>query len=148
MIPKNKKKLIVYTKRRLFYHCYIIPFICICTDFVLNKMKIKIYVYQTNCFSCICFFPIVNGFFCVDLSSPEPEAQLIFFGQNLSVVCQCCFVINFSLIIFFSKTTRPFSTRLSTNHPKGKGLQVYSNEGPCLLWGGYNLELLKFFLYF
>ena len=34
--------------------------------------------------------------------------------------------------IFFSRTTRPILTRLSTNHPWPswvKGIEVYSNEG-------------------
>jgi hypothetical protein len=33
------------------------------------------------------------------------------------------------LKIFFSRTTEPILTRLITNHPWGKGIQVYLNEG-------------------
>jgi hypothetical protein len=33
------------------------------------------------------------------------------------------------LKIFFSRTTGPILTRLSTNHPWGKWIQVCSNEG-------------------
>jgi hypothetical protein len=31
--------------------------------------------------------------------------------------------------IFFSRSTGPISTRLSTNHPWGEGIQVCTNEG-------------------
>jgi hypothetical protein len=40
------------------------------------------------------------------------------------------------LKIFFSRTTGPILTRLGTNHPWGKWIQVCSNEGDCALLQG------------
>jgi hypothetical protein len=40
------------------------------------------------------------------------------------------------LKIFFSRTTGPLLTRLSTNHPWREGIQVCSNEGNCSLSKG------------
>jgi hypothetical protein len=40
------------------------------------------------------------------------------------------------LKIFFSRTIEPILSRLGTNHPWVKGIQVCSNEGDCLSpWG-------------
>jgi hypothetical protein len=36
------------------------------------------------------------------------------------------------LKIFFSRTTGPIFTRLGTDHPYVKGIQIRSNEGDCL----------------
>ena len=38
--------------------------------------------------------------------------------------------------IFFSRTTEPISTKLGTNHPWVKGIQVRSKEGPPLFSKG------------
>ena len=45
--------------------------------------------------------------------------------------------------IFFSITTKPISTKLSTKHPWMKGIQVCSNEGPCPFPKGDNYEIVK-----
>ena len=40
-----------------------------------------------------------------------------------------------NLKIFFSRTTGPISTKLGIKHPRVKGIQVCSNEGPALFQG-------------
>ena len=40
-----------------------------------------------------------------------------------------------NLKIFFSRTTKPISTKLGTKHPWVKGIQVCSNEGPAFFQG-------------
>jgi hypothetical protein len=47
------------------------------------------------------------------------------------------------LKIFFSRTTGPSLTRLGTNHPWGKGIQVCSNEGDSPSPRGDNSERVK-----
>jgi hypothetical protein len=47
------------------------------------------------------------------------------------------------LKIFFSRTTGPILTRLGTDHPYVKGIQVYSNEGDNPSTRGDNSERLK-----
>ena len=47
------------------------------------------------------------------------------------------------LKIFFSRTTGPILTRLDLNHPWGKGIKVYSNEGDCPFPRGDNSETVK-----
>ena len=47
------------------------------------------------------------------------------------------------LEIFFSKTTEPISTKLSTIHPLVMGIQVYSNEWPRPFPRGDNYEIAK-----
>ena len=48
-----------------------------------------------------------------------------------------------NLKIFFSKTTRPISTKLSTIHPWVKGIQVSSNEGHRHFLRGDYYEIAK-----
>ena len=45
--------------------------------------------------------------------------------------------------IFFSRSTEPISTKLGTKHYWVKGIQVCSNEGPCLFQRGDNSEIAK-----
>jgi hypothetical protein len=45
--------------------------------------------------------------------------------------------------MFFSRTTRPILTRLGTDHPYVKGIQVCSNEGDNPSPRGNNSERLK-----
>jgi hypothetical protein len=47
------------------------------------------------------------------------------------------------LKIFFSRTTGAILTRLGTNHPKVKGIQVCSNEGEKPSTRGDNSERVK-----
>jgi hypothetical protein len=47
------------------------------------------------------------------------------------------------LKIYFSRTTRPILTRLGTNHPWVKGIQVCSKEGDSLSPRGDNSERVK-----
>jgi hypothetical protein len=47
------------------------------------------------------------------------------------------------LKIFFSRTTGPILTRLGTDHPYVKGIQVCSNEGDNPSTRGDNSERLK-----
>ena len=46
-------------------------------------------------------------------------------------------------LIFFSRTARPISTKLSTMHPLVKGTQICSNEGPCPFPKGDHYEKAK-----
>ena len=67
-------------------------------------------------------------------SSPELKAQVSFSvhlcpSVRLSV-CLSVRLQNFHIFIFFSRTTGPISTKLGTKHPRVKGIQVCSNEGP------------------
>ena len=41
-------------------------------------------------------------------------------------------VVTFHIFIFFSRTTRPISTKLGTTYYWVKGIEVCSNEGPAL----------------
>jgi hypothetical protein len=59
-------------------------------------------------------------------SSPDLKAQVSYSDRQLSVVRLS---LNFYIFDFFSRTTGPISTRLGTDHPWGKGFQVFSNEG-------------------
>jgi hypothetical protein len=43
----------------------------------------------------------------------------------------------------FSRTSRPNSIKLGTNYPWVKGIQVYSNKGPCPLQRGDNHKNVK-----
>jgi hypothetical protein len=47
------------------------------------------------------------------------------------------------LKIFFSRTTGPILTRLGTNHPWVKGIQVCSKKGVSPSPRGYNSERVK-----
>ena len=73
-------------------------------------------------------------FFLSPFSSAElaMEARVSFADHNLFIVhrrCRCPCRI-FHILIIFSRTTGPISTRLGTMHPWTKGIQVNSNEGP------------------
>jgi hypothetical protein len=61
----------------------------------------------------------------VDLifSSPELKAQVSFSDRPLSGVRLSVYIFD-----FFSRTAGPILTRLGTNHPWVKGIQVCSNE--------------------
>jgi hypothetical protein len=60
--------------------------------------------------------------------------------------------VNFYIFYFFYRTTGPILTRLDTNHPWGKGIQVCSNEGDHPSLRGDNSKKVKktliFFLNF
>jgi hypothetical protein len=45
--------------------------------------------------------------------------------------------------IFFSRTSRPISIKLDTNHPWVKGISNCSNKGPCPLQSGDNHKNAK-----
>jgi hypothetical protein len=45
--------------------------------------------------------------------------------------------------VFFSRTTGPSLTRLETNHPGGKGIQVCSIKGPGPFQRGNNHKKVK-----
>jgi hypothetical protein len=45
--------------------------------------------------------------------------------------------------IFFSRTSRPISFKLGTNHPYVTGIINYSNKGPGLLQRGDNHKNAK-----
>jgi hypothetical protein len=65
-----------------------------------------------------------------DFSSPELKAQVSFSDCLLSGVrLSVRRYVNFYIFDFFSRTTGPILTKLITNHPWGKGIQVCSNEG-------------------
>ena len=51
--------------------------------------------------------------------------------------------VNFHIFDFFSRTTGPILTKLGTNHPWGKGIQVCSNEGQRPSPRGDNSEKAK-----
>jgi hypothetical protein len=53
--------------------------------------------------------------------------------------------VNFYIFGFFSRTTGPILTRLGTNHPWVKGIQVCSNEGdsPSPRWDNNTLNIFK-----
>jgi hypothetical protein len=62
-------------------------------------------------------------------SSPELKAQVSFSDRPLSGVrLSVCPSVNFCIFDFF-RTTGPILTRLGTNHPWVKGIQVCSKEG-------------------
>jgi hypothetical protein len=48
------------------------------------------------------------------------------------------------LKVFFSRTTGPILTRLATNYPWGKGIQVCSIDRDCLSPRGDNSETKKY----
>ena len=75
-------------------------------------------------------------------SSPELKAQVSFSDNFLSVVC----LSTFHIFIFFSRTTGPISTKLGTNHPFKKGIQVCSNEWPHPFRKGDNSKTIKIIL--
>jgi hypothetical protein len=54
-----------------------------------------------------------------------------------------CLSVIFYIFDFFSRTTGPILTKLSTNHPWGEGIQVCSNEGDCPSPGGDNSKTIK-----
>jgi hypothetical protein len=47
------------------------------------------------------------------------------------------------LKIFFSRTTGPILTRLGTNYPWGKGIQICSKKGDSLSAREGNSEIVK-----
>jgi hypothetical protein len=65
----------------------------------------------------------------VFISLPELKAQVSFSDHPSTVRL---FVV-FYIFDFFSRTTGPILTKLCTNHPWGKVIQVCSNEGDCSL---------------
>jgi hypothetical protein len=87
------------------------------------------------------------------VSSPELKAQVSLSDRLLSNVRLSCRLsvcpsVNFYILNFFSRTTGPILTRLGTNHPWVKGIQVCSKEGDSPFPKGYNSEsknTLEFF---
>ena len=83
------------------------------------------------------------------VSSPELKAQVSFSDHLSSVVCLsvwlsvCLSVCKLFIFIFFSRTTEPISNKLGIKHPRVKGIQVCSNEGPCPFPRGDNYEKAK-----
>ena len=47
------------------------------------------------------------------------------------------------LKLFFSRTTKPITTKICTKHSWAKGIQVFTNEGPHPFPGGDNYEIAK-----
>ena len=70
----------------------------------------------------------------------ELKTEEIFPGCLLSIVLLS---VNFSNFIVFSITTRPISTRLATQHPLVKGIQVCSNERSHPIPRGDNNQIIK-----
>ena len=60
---------------------------------------------------------------------------------NISVSIFLLYVV---LVIFFSRTTVPISTKLNTKHPWVMVIQVCSNEGPRIFPRGNNYEIAKY----
>lgn len=73
-------------------------------------------------------------------SSPDMKAHLSFSYHVLSGVRLC--------VNFFSRTTRPLSTKRITKHHWVKDIQVVKYEGPCSLKRGDNKKIFEFFWYF
>jgi hypothetical protein len=81
---------------------------------------------------------------CNVFSSPELKAQVSYSDRPLSAVrLSVRLSVNFYIFDFFSRTTGPILTRLGTNHPWGKGIQVCSNEGNSRSPRGDNCERVK-----
>jgi hypothetical protein len=79
-------------------------------------------------------------------SSPELKAKVSFSdhllsGVSLSVRLSVC--KHFYIFDFFSRTTGPILTRVGTNHPWVKGIQVCSKEGDSPSPRGDNSERVK-----
>jgi len=49
----------------------------------------------------------------------------------------------FPLIYFFSRTTRPISTKLSKKHAWEMGIQICSHKGAGLFWGPIRGKISK-----
>jgi hypothetical protein len=76
-------------------------------------------------------------------SSPELKAQVSFSDRLLSVVLLSVRLsVNF-YIFNFSRTTGPILTRLGTNHPWVKGIQVCTKEGDSPSPRGNNSKRVK-----
>jgi hypothetical protein len=73
------------------------------------------------------------GITCVSLNLKNDKKLRIFL--RLMSLCLSYCLLNF-YIFDFSKTTRPFVTKLSTNHPYVKGIQNCSSEGQTPSPGG------------
>ena len=85
---------------------------------------------------------------CSSFSLPELKPQVSFSDRLVFMVCLsvCPPVIclkTFHIFIFFSRITRPISTKLGTKHPWVKGIQVCTNKGPHLFPRGDNYEISK-----
>ena len=65
------------------------------------------------------YWSIENSLVNIGFSSPELKPASV------------CLSVNFYMFDFFSRTTGPILTRLGTNHPRAKGIQVCSNEWDC-----------------
>jgi len=55
-----------------------------------------------------------------------------------SIQCQL-----YPLNDFFSRTTRPISTRLGRKHSRGMGIQICSNKGAGPFWGPIRGKISK-----
>ena len=51
--------------------------------------------------------------------------------------------LTFHIFVFFTKTTRPISTKLGTKYLWVNGIQLYSNEGPHPFSRGDNYKIAK-----
>jgi hypothetical protein len=90
----------------------------------------------------MCHLKLGSGVF----SSAELKAQGSNSDRPLSIrqnILSFCLSVNFYIFNFFSRTTGPILTRLGTNHPWGKGIQVCSNEGRHLSLRGDNSKRVK-----
>ena len=72
--------------------------------------------------------------------SPEPKTQVSFWSLVVRVSVD---LWTFQIIFFLSRITWPIPTRFVTTHPWVKGIQIYSNEGPCPFARRDNNEIAK-----
>ena len=63
----------------------------------------------------------------------------------MSVICLSLCKFFFYIFNFFSRTTRPISTKLGTKHPWMDGIKVCLNEGPRPSPRGDNSKNVKFY---
>jgi hypothetical protein len=78
--------------------------------------------------------------------SPELKAQVSFSDRPLSSVrlsCRLSVCPSVNIFDFFSRTTGPIVTKLDTNHPLVKGIQVCSKELDSFSPRGDNSKRVK-----
>ena len=69
--------------------------------------------------------------------------RLSFRPSVRSSVCQSIYLLTFLIFDFFSRTTGLILTKLGTKHHWVMGIQVYSNDWPCLFPRWDNKEIVK-----
>ena len=87
---------------------------------IFNDFHLVRYLFCFNLFSQYFDFEVSSFLLarCWIFSSPKPTAQVSFSDHNLSVVVV---VVNFSIFVFFSRTTGLISTILGTKHSSVTG---------------------------